>query len=244
LQAQEARGPLPGEEREWNTTEDSISVVSEEGTADEGEATDTDEDESVSSRESTSEGEESTSEGEESTSEGEQSTSEGESRQARRGVDERSGGVGERGRELTANGVESTAATQGLQGKYCHTCNKKFTRLSDLKRHLESSQAHGGSSQVCKRCGAVLARGDGLRRHLQICPAIKAAHDDKPYDRTVKRRGRPTLRGTVDIQDEGSTAGQASGSRTARTAKTAPRSQRATQPLVGEDEPPRQCKRV
>ena len=155
----------------------------------------------------------------------------------------------DKGEESTGEGVESTddgdesAVTQG-QGKYCHTCRKKFTRPSDLKRHLKSARAHGGGSQVCKHCRAILARADGLGRHLRICPAIKAARDGKAYDENAKRRGRPTLLGKVDIPDGRSMAGQASGSGSS-TNKAAPRSQRATQPLVGgRSNPPRQCKRV
>jgi len=239
-------GPLPGEETEWDTTEeDSSVVVSEEGTADEGEATDTDEGESASSGESSTEsGDESTSEGEESTGNGGESTDEGEESTASGGEStiEEAGSTANGG-ESTTKGEESAAVTQRVQGKYCQPCNKHFTRLSDLKRHLKSSQAHGVSSPVCGHCGAILARGDGLERHLKICPAIKAKRNGNTYSQTAKRRGRPTLRGSVDIQGGGSTAGQASGS--SRTTKTTPRSQRATQPLAAvRTNPTRKCRRV
>jgi len=217
-------GPLPGEETGWEAVgEDRSEISKEEGTVDEGETADTNNDESVSGNESSMEDEEeSLDDDEESSGKGEESAGEGV--------------------ESTDDGDES-AATQG-QGKYCHTCQKRFTRPSDLKRHLKSAQAHGGGSQVCKHCRAILARADGLGRHLQICPAIKAARDGKAYDENAKRRGRPTLLGKVDIPDRRSMAGQASGSGSSTT-KAAPRSQRATQPLVGgRSNPPRQCKRV
>ena len=219
-------GPLPGEETEWEAVGgDGLVVSKEEGTIDKSETTDTDEDESVSGRESSMGDEESPDDDEGSSGETEESAGDGV--------------------ESTDDGDES-AATQG-QGKYCQACDKQFTRPSDLKRHLDFSQAHGGSSQACAHCGLILARGDGLVRHLQICPAIKAAHNGKAYDRTAKRRGRPSLRGNVDIPDTRSTAGQASGGRSRRTTKAASTSQRAraTQPPVGgRKNPTRQCRRA
>jgi len=215
--------PLPGEEAEWDTTEESSSVVSEEGTVEKGEVTGASKDESVSCESSTGDGGESTDDAEESS-----------------GKTESTGD----GAESTDDGDES-AVTQG-QGKYCHACDKRFSRPSDLKRHLDFSQAHGGGSQgrVCAHCGVIMARGDGLERHLKICPAIRAARNGKAFDRTAKRRGRPTLRGMVDIQDGRSTAGQVSASGS-RTTKAAPTSQRTTQPPVGgRKNPTRQCKRV
>jgi len=219
-------GPLPGEETEWDTTEeDSSVVVSEEGTADEGEATDTDEGESASSGESSTEsGDESTSEGEESTGNGGESTDEGEESTASGGEStiEEAGSTANGG-ESTTKGEESAAVTQRVQGKYCQPCNKHFTRPSDLKRHLESNQAHGASGEA---------------------PQDMSGHQGSARWQDISQdRQETTLRGTVDIQSEGSTAGQASGS--SRTVRTAPRSQRATQPLVAvRTNPTRKCRRV
>ena len=129
---------------------------------------------------------------------------------------------------------------QGLKKKYCSTCNKKFTRLSDLKRHLRSARVHGNSSEACKYCGAILTCRDGLKRHLKTCPALRATRNGKTYDKAAKRRGRPTLLGRIEVLEGGSATGQASGS---KTTEINLRGRKAKQPLV-KGNLTRQCRRA
>ena len=53
----------------------------------------------------------------------------------------------------------------------CDKCDKKFTKLSDVKRHEDAM--HFGASHSCNLCGMKLSRIDSLKQHMETVHSNK-----------------------------------------------------------------------